>query len=298
MKKQHGFRWLTAILAAVLTVSSLASLQPVAAKASSQKFKSGKIVLGSTGSDAQIWEHIAKTKQAKKLGLHIQVKELSDAVQLNRATQDGSLDVNAVQSYSYFADFNKKTTDGKLGIIGTTYLEPMGLYSDHFKSIKKVKRGATVALSQSPSQQARGLSLLAQAGLIKLPKDFTAFSTIKDVKANPRHLKFEPMDTTRGPQLLKDVDLVLMSNTEALQGGLNTKKALYHEKLNQKNYQNVNILVTQKKYRHNKTLKKLIKLYHEPAIKAWVKKKFKGTKVDVKMSTKKLIKKAGDGKTE
>lgn len=255
-----------------------------ASKSTTDTIDKHKIVLGSVATDAEIWEHIAKTKEAKDLGLDIQVKELTDAVQLNKGVQDGSLDVNAVQSWSYFVQFNNATKDGKLAAIGTTYLEPMGVYSKTVKSIKNVPDGATVALSNSASQQSRALSLLAQAGLITLKKGFNNLSTVRAVATNPHHLKLETMDVTHGKRLLDDVDLVLLSNSEAGAAGYNVlKDSLYHEAVGKKNYDNVNILVAQQKNRNNATLKKLVKLYHEPAIRKWVKAKYEGTKVDVQV---------------
>ncbi|HAJ53186.1 MAG TPA: ABC transporter substrate-binding protein, partial [Lactobacillus sp.] len=66
-------------------------------------------------------------------------------------------------------------------------------------------------------------------------------------------------------QTLPDVDAELISNTRALDGGLNVlKDSLFHEKLTQKTRANVNILATAAKNKNNKQFKKLVKLYHDP----------------------------------
>ncbi len=51
--------------------------------------KTSTITVGSQGSDYDIWQHIAKSKDAKALGLKIKVKQITDGVQLNKATADG-----------------------------------------------------------------------------------------------------------------------------------------------------------------------------------------------------------------
>jgi D-methionine transport system substrate-binding protein len=59
------------------------------------------------------------------------------------------------------------------------------------------------------------------------------------------------------------------------------KDSLFHEKLTQKTRANVNILATAAKNKNNKQFKKLVKLYHDPTLQAWIKKTFSGTKLEV-----------------
>lgn len=249
---------------------------------SSQKKESKTIVVGSQGSDYQIWQHIAKSQEAKEAGLTIQVKEITDGVQLNKATADGSVDVNAFQSYSYFKAYNSQDSKQPLAALGTTYLEPLGIYSEKYTSLSELPDGATVAIANNPANTARGLLLLQDAGLIKLSDDFDALSGVEKVKENPKHLVFKQIDDTTGPRVLKSVDAVLISNTVALDGGLNVlKDSLFHEKVNQRTKNNINILATAEKNKNNENFKKLVKLYHNQAIQNYIKKDFGGTKIAV-----------------
>jgi D-methionine transport system substrate-binding protein len=124
--------------------------------------------------------------------------------------------------------------------------------------------------------------LLQAAGLLKLKKNFGALGNTKDIAGNPKHLKIQEIDDTTGPRVLNDVDVVLISNTVALDGGLHVlTDSLYHEKLNQSTKSNVNILAVAEKNKNNKTYKKLVKLYHNKDIQKWIKKKYYGTKIEV-----------------
>ncbi len=116
--------------------------------------------------------------------------------------------------------------------LGTTYLEPMGIYSAKYKKLSQLPKGATIALANNAANEARGLLLLADAGLIKLKKNFNVASgSVNDVAANPKQFKFKLIDDTTGPRVIKSVDAVLIGNTIALSGGLNVlKDSLYHEK--------------------------------------------------------------------
>ncbi|WP_093626445.1 MetQ/NlpA family ABC transporter substrate-binding protein [Limosilactobacillus gorillae] len=244
--------------------------------------KKDKITLGTVGPDVQIWQHIANSKQAKEVGLKIKVKSFTDPVALNRATASGEVDVNAFQSWSYLQAYNKENKKAQLVALGTTYLEPMGLYSDRYKSIKDIPDGATVAIANNPANTARGLLLLQSAGLIKLKSNFGATSGINDISSNPKNLQFKEIDDTTGPRVLKSTDLVLIGNTIALTGHLNVlKDSIYHEKVSQSTKNNINVIVTAKKNRNNTEYRKLVKLYHNKQIQAWINQKYQKTKVNV-----------------
>lgn len=270
------FRWYLVTLIALVSVSVLA-----ACSNNSQASKDS-ITIGSQGSDLQIWEHIAKSQQAKDAGLKINVKEITDGTQLNKATTEGEVDVNAFQSWAYYQAYNRENPNGKLAAIGTTYLEPMGIYSKKFKKISQIKDGSTIAIANNPANTSRGLELLQDAGLIKLKKNFGALGNAKDITSNPKNLKFKEIDDTTGPRVLNDVDVVLISNTVALDGGLHVlTDSLYHEKLDQSTKDNVNILAVAEKNKNNDSYKKLLKLYHNKQIQQYIKKKYYGTKIEV-----------------
>jgi D-methionine transport system substrate-binding protein len=237
------------------------------------------------GSDYEVWQHIAKSKEAKKLNLKITVKQINDGVQLNNATAEHNVNVNAFQSYSYLKSYNHENPKHKLINLGTTYLEPMGIYSDKYQTIKTIPTGATIAIADNPANTSRGLLLLQDAGLIKLKAGFDSLGNTDDVVANPRNLKFKKIDDTTGPRILNSVDAALISNTIALEGNLNVlKDSLYHEKINQSTRQNINILATAADISNQdkKDYQKLVTLYHEPAIQKYIKDMYDGTKIEVK----------------
>lgn len=244
--------------------------------------KSSTITIGSQGSDLSIWEYIAKSSQAKKLGLKIKTKEITDGAQLNNATSEGQVDVNAFQSWSYYQAYNKQNPKGKLAALGTTYLEPLGIYSKKYKKISEIPDGTTIAIANNPANTSRDLLLLQKAGLITLKKDFNALGDTKDITSNPKNLKFKEIDDTTGPRVLNDVPVVLISNTVALEGGLHVlTDSIYHEQVDQSTKDNINILATAAKNKDNTNYKKLVKLYHNKKIQAYIKKKYYGTKIEV-----------------
>lgn len=250
-----------------------------------------KIVLGSQGTDTQVWEYIAKSKEAKKMGLKITVKDFTDSASLDRATAEGKLDVNAFQSYAYLVTYNKQNKNSKLVALGTTYIQPMGLYSKKYTKLKDIPSGSTLAIANDAAAESRGLKLLESAGLITLKKHgVNDLVNIKDIKSNPKNFKIKTVLSTSAPNILNDnsVAAVVIDNNTAQEAGLNVfKDSIYHEKIEQNTKANVNVIVTAKKNENNSQYKKLVKLYHKKSIQKYIKKKFPA-KVEVKKNIKYL----------
>lgn len=242
----------------------------------------GVVNISSVGSDAEIWNYIADSDVAKDAGLKIEVTEITGGTTSNNSVADGDADANAFQSIEYLKSYNEES-ETNLVPIATTYMEPMGLYSDKYESVEELPNGAQVALADNPANTARGLRLLESAGLIKLKEDFDdGVGTPDDIAENPKDLEFTLIDDLTGPRILSDVDLIPIGNTIALEGGLNVlEDAIYYEEVNDTNKGNFNIIAVQEGREDEEDLKKLGELYHDPEIQDYVEEKFEGTKVEV-----------------
>ena len=252
-----------------------------------------KVTVSSIGSDYDVWKFIAESEEAKKAGLEIEVKEIDGGLPLNKSVADGIVDANAFQSLGYLDAFNKES-DNALVPIGTTYIEPMGIYSKKYKKIEEVKEGAVVALADNPANTTRALRLLESAGLIKLKPDFDdGVGTPDDVIENPKKLEFKLIDDTTAVRVLDDVDLSIIGNTIALEGGLNVlKDAIYKEEINDSTKSRINVIAVKKGREKDEKLLKLVELYHTPKVQEFIKEKFEGTKVEVKKDIKDVWKEA------
>ena len=251
------------------------------AQSSTSEIKTVKIA--SVGSDADIWRHIAESEQAKKAGLKIEVQEINGGVPLNESVADGTVDANAFQSIGYLQGFNEANSN-KVVPVGTTYIEPMGLYSKKVKSLNDLPNGAKVALPDSPYNTTRALRLLESAGLIKLPSDFKdGTGTPSDIVENKKNLEFLLIDDTTSVRVLDDTDLIAIGNTIALEGGLNVlKDSLFYEKADASTITSINVIAVKAENADKEEYKKLVDLYHDPEIQKYISEKFAGTKVEVK----------------
>ena len=106
--------WLVAILIIILAAFGLHL-------ATSSKVSQHTVTVGAIGPDVQVWQHIAKSKAAKEVGIKINVKSFTDPIGLNKATASGEIDVNAFQSWSYLETYNKQNKKAQLAALGTTF---------------------------------------------------------------------------------------------------------------------------------------------------------------------------------
>lgn len=251
------------------------------AQSSGSELKTVKIA--SVGSDADIWRYIAESEQAKKAGLKIEVQEINGGVPLNESVADGTVDANAFQSIGYLQGFNEANSN-KLVPVGTTYIEPMGLYSKKVKSLNDLPNGAKVALPDNPYNTTRALRLLESAGLIKLSSDFKdGTGTPSDIVENKKNLEFLLIDDTTSVRVLDDTDLIAIGNTIALEGGLNVlKDSLFYEKADASTITSINVIAVKAENADKEEYKKLVDLYHDPEIQKYISEQFAGTKVEVK----------------
>ena len=272
---------LSAVVALAACSNQTTSNSTTSTSNSKSELKTVKVA--SVGSDAEIWRHIAETDQAKKAGLKIEVEELNGGVPLNQAVAEGSVDANAFQSIGYLQGFNESNSS-KLTPIGTTYIEPMGLYSKKVKSLNDLPNGAKIAIPDNPYNTTRALRLLETAGLIKLSADFKeGTGTPSDIVENKKNFEFLLIDDTTSVRVLDDVDLIAIGNTIALEGGLNVlKDALFYEKADESTITSINVIVVKSGNESNDDYKKLVDLYHDADVQKFISDKFQGTKVEVK----------------
>ena len=270
-------------LSAVVALGACSNQATSNSTTSNSKSELKTVKIASVGSDADIWRHIAETDQAKKAGLKIEVEELNGGVPLNQAVAEGSVDANAFQSIGYLYGFNASNSS-KLTPIGTTYIEPMGLYSKKVKSLNDLPNGAKIAIPDNPYNTTRALRLLETAGLIKLPADFKeGTGTPSDIVENKKNFEFLLIDDTTSIRVLDDVDLIAIGNTIALEGGLNVlKDALFYEKADESTITSINVIVVKSGNESNDDYKKLVDLYHDADVQKFISDKFQGTKVEVK----------------
>ena len=215
---------------AVLAASSLALVAALGTPAWAQDAAKKQLKIGATaGSNYDLLQK-GILPQLQKKGYQIKLIEFNDYVQPNLALSDGSLDANFFQHRAYFDQF---TADRKLALSAIVQgpVAPMGVYSKKHKSLQGIANGAKVALPNDPSNLARALLVLQQAGLVKVKAGVNpARISELDLAANPHKLKFVALEAAQLPRVLEDADFVVVNGNFAVSSGLKLSDAVVLEK--------------------------------------------------------------------
>lgn len=171
-------------------------------------------------------------------GYELKIEILDDYYIFNSALDSGDIDANYFQHIPFFNnEVSEKGYD--IANAGGVHIEPFGFYSNRYSSVEEVKDGDTVIISNSVSDHGRILSILEDAGLIKLKDGVGALdATLEDIVENPKNLQFIEVK----PELLTNSykydegALVAINGNYAIGYGLNpTKDALILESAGQDN---------------------------------------------------------------
>lgn len=244
-----------------------------------KKEETKKIVIGASPSPHADILKVAK-KELKKEGYELEIKEYSDYVQPNTALESGDLDANYFQHKPYLDDFNKQKKT-HLVSAGTIHYEPFGIFPGKTKTLKALKNGATVAVPNDTTNEARALLLLQDQGLIKLKDGAGLTATKKDIVENKKDLAIKEIEAAQIPRSLKDVDIAVVNGNYALEAGLKVNKdALATEdadSIGAKTYGNV--VAVKKGNEKTDATKALIKALKSDTVKKYINDKYDGAVV-------------------
>ena len=161
----------------------------------------------------------------KEQGYDLEVVEYNDYILPNTAVEEGDLDANYFQHITYLNDFNENNGTHLVSVAGIHY-EPFGIYAGKTANLDELKEGATVAVPNDPTNEARALLLLEAQGLIKLKEGVGILATALDIEENPLNLKLEEMEAAQIPRVLPDVDIAVINGNYAISSGLKVADAL------------------------------------------------------------------------
>ncbi|NUK08319.1 MetQ/NlpA family ABC transporter substrate-binding protein [Streptomyces lunaelactis] len=266
----------TAALALGLTACGTAS-DPGATSDSGGKADESKalVVAASPTPHADILNFV-KANLAKKAGLNLEVKEFTDYVLPNTATESGQVDANFFQHKPYLDDFNTKNKTHIVPVVNV-HLEPLGLYSKKVKDLKEIKAGQTIAVPNDTTNEGRALKLLADNGLITLKSGVGSDAKLSDIE-DKKGLEFKEIEAATLPRALNDVDAAVINGNYAIEADLKpAKDSLALEKADGNPY--ANFLAVKAGNENDARVQKLAKLLDSPEVKKFIEDTYAGSVV-------------------
>lgn len=216
----------------------------------------------------------------EKEGYKVEITEFNDYVQPNTAVEEGSLDCNFFQHTPYLNDQNE-SRGLHLKSVAAIHLEPMGLYSKKITSLDEIQDGATIAVPNDTSNEARALKLLEANGLIKI-KD-GELVTPADITENPKNLKFTELEAAAIPRAIDDVDAAVINGNYAIEAGFDVVKdgIIKEDKDSEAAKPYANILVVKEGNENQEKIQALVKALTSDEVKDFINKEYNGSVIPV-----------------
>ena len=216
----------------------------------------------------------------EKEGYKVEITEFNDYVLPNTALSEGELDANYFQHTPYL---NEQNESRHLNLVsaGAIHLEPMGLYSKKIKSLDEIKDGATIAVPNDPSNEARALRLLAANKLIEL-KD-GELVTPADITSNPKNIQFTELEAAAVPRSVDDVDAAVINSNYAIPAGFNPTKdsIVIEDKDSEAAKPYANIVAVRSGDEGSEKIKALVKALQSEEVKEFINKEYDGAVIPV-----------------
>jgi len=172
---------------------------------------------------AEILEQI-KDNLAEE-GWTLEVVEYNDYVLPNTALEDGDLDANYFQHKPYLDDFNAENGT-HIVTLAAVHFEPMGVYAGKSSDLSNVPDGATIAVPNDTTNEARALLLLEAQGLIKLKEGVGIEATVLDIEENTHNIEIQELEAAQVAKSIQDVDFAVINGNYAIEAGLDSAIAV------------------------------------------------------------------------
>lgn len=210
--------------AAETTAAESSAAETTAEETTASSGELQKIVVGvSPAPHAEILK--AANDVLKEKGYELEIKEYVDYIQPNLALESGDLDANYFQHLPYLESFNKENGTNLVSA-GAIHYEPFGVYAGKTTSLDELQNGATIAVPNDTTNEARALLLLEAQGLIKLKEDAGLTATKNDIVENPKNLQLYEVEAAQLPRVIGDVDVAVINGNYAIEAGYKVSDAL------------------------------------------------------------------------
>lgn len=210
-------------------------------------------------------------------GFELEVVEFSDYVQPNLVVDAKDMDANFFQHKPYLDSFNKEKGT-KIVSVASIHYEPLGIYPGKSKDLKNIPQGATIAVPNDTTNEARALLLLEANGIIKIKSGAGLTATKNDIVENPKKVQIVELEAAQVARVVSETDFVVLNGNYALQAKFNVAKdSLAKEEATSeaaKTY--ANILCVKEGNENNPGIKALAEALKSDKVKKFITEKYAG----------------------
>lgn len=206
-------------------------------------------------------------EKADAAGIAVEIIDLGDYTLPNPALTQGELDLNQFQHLQFLAEYNVNS-DEDLTPIGATAVYPLSLFSTKHDSVDAIPEGAEIAVPNDPTNLARALLVLQEAGLIELADGGSSASTEADVLDTSR-VTVTPVDATQTATNLESIDGAVVNNDFIQDASLDPADALFSDNAESEGARPyINVWVSRAEDKDNETFLELVEISHDAEVEA------------------------------
>ena len=185
------------------------------------------------------------------------------------------------QHLTYLNDFNEQHGT-HLVSAGAIHYEPFGIYAGKTADLESLADGASVAVPNDVTNEARALLLLQDQGLITLADGAGLTATKNDIVDNPKNLEIVEIEAAQIPRSINDVDIAVINGNYAIDAGLKVADALAVESQDSLAVQNYpNVVAVREGDENKESIQALIEVLKSDEIKAFIETTYQGAVVPI-----------------
>ncbi|WP_024834613.1 MetQ/NlpA family ABC transporter substrate-binding protein [Ruminiclostridium josui] len=191
----------------------------------------------------------------------------------NEDVDNGEFDVNFFQHQPYL-DSVKSEKGYDLANAGNIHVEPIGFYSEKYKTKEEIPDGAVIGIPNDVTNEYRALKILEDNGFLKLRSNLEEHAaTVNDIAEYTKNIKIEEIDSAQLIRLKTDFDGYITNTNKILEAGIDPNTALFREG---KDSPYTNILVTKSNRLNDPAVVALKRALTTEEVRKFIEEKYKG----------------------
>ena len=288
MKKISKFLALALTLALALSLAACGGDSGAKDTTPPESQPAGESVAPNEGSDPVVVRvgatpapHAAVLEVVKELlkeqNIDLQIQEFDDYILPNTAVEDGSLDANYFQHITYMNNFNEENGTHLVNVAEVHY-EPFAIYAGKTASLDELADGATIAVPNDTTNEARALLLLQDNGILTLKDGVGLEATVRDIEENPHNLEIQELEAAQVPRVKDEVAFVVLNGNYAMEAGFSVAKdaVAYEQSDSEAAKTYVNVIAVKEGSENNEAIKALVDALKSDAVKEYINNTYDG----------------------
>ncbi len=224
--------------------------------------------------------HAELLEQAKPIlaeqGYTLEIQVFNDYVQPNSVVEAGDFDANYFQHIQYMEQFNAEQGTHLVNAGGIHY-EPFGIYPGKETDLANIE-GASIAVPNDTTNEARALLLLQDNGIITLKEGAGLTATKMDIVDNPHNIELVELEAAQIPRTLQDVSFAVINGNYAMEAGYSVaENALAYESADSEAVATyVNVVAVKEGNEHSEKIQALVAALKSDTVKQYIEDTYNG----------------------